>query len=254
MYDIERQELVRNFIGHQSYVTKIKFNNVTNVLLSCGTDNSLMLWDIRTNKAVFKILGHPEPITSIDLSFDNTLICSSSHDGYVRLWDMLKATCLKTMVADSGSSSAIGLCKMTPNSKYLLFANLNSRIGMYNYQNELVKQYVGHQNQEYCMEALFVKNPETQRANILIGGEDGRLTAWDMNSQDVLFQKNIDPAAQAGSASSAPVLPTLLGSITQSQTAHKVISTLDQESKHGLVAACGNFNGVYVNSLSNMYK
>ena len=133
MYDVERMQLVRNFIGHQSYVTKIKFNNVTNVLLSCGTDNSLMLWDIRTNKAVFKILGHPEPITSIDISFDNTLISSSSHDGYVRLWDMHKATCLKTMVADSGSSSAISLCKMTPNSKYLLFANLNSKMGLYNY-------------------------------------------------------------------------------------------------------------------------
>jgi COMPASS component SWD3 len=139
MHDIEKSTLVRTFIGHQSYVSRIKFNNVTNVLLSCGTDNSLMLWDIRTNKAVFKILGHPEPITSIDISFDNTLIRSSSHDGYVRLWDLLKATCLKTMVAESGSSSAIGLCKMTPNSKYLLFANLNSRLGLYNYQNELVK-------------------------------------------------------------------------------------------------------------------
>ena len=139
LYDINRQSLARSFIGHLSYVSHIKFNNVTNVLLSCGTDNSLILWDIRTNKAVFKILGHPEPITSIDISFDNTLISSSSHDGYVRLWDMLKATCLKTMVADSGSSSAIGLCKMSPNSKYLLFANMNSRLGLYNYQNELVK-------------------------------------------------------------------------------------------------------------------
>lgn len=120
-------------------MTKVKFNNITNVLLSCGTDNTLILWDIRSNKAIFKILGHPEPITSIDMTFDNTMISSSSYDGFVRLWDMLKGTCLKTMVADSGSDSPLGLCKMTPNSKYLLFANLNNKMGLYNYKNDLIK-------------------------------------------------------------------------------------------------------------------
>jgi COMPASS component SWD3 len=176
---------VRTFIGHQSYVSHIKFNNVTNVLLSCGTDNSLLLWDIRTNKAVFKILGHPEPITSIDISFDSTLISSSSHDGYVRLWDMLKATCLKTMVADSGSSSAIGLCKMTPNSKYLLFANMNSRMGLYNYKNDIVKQYLGHKNNEFCIEALFIKSRADSKYQIVCGGEDGKITKWDFDSQEL---------------------------------------------------------------------
>lgn len=103
------------------------------MLLSAGTDNTIMLWDIRSNKAIFKILGHPEPITSIDITFDNTMISSSSFDGFVRLWDMVKGTCLKTMVAESGSNSPIGLCKMTPNSKYLLFANLNNKLGLYSY-------------------------------------------------------------------------------------------------------------------------
>ena len=182
MYDINKQTIVRSFIGHQSYVSHIKFNNVTNVILSCGTDNTLMLWDIRTNKTIFRILGHPEPITSIDISFDNTLISSSSHDGYVRLWDMLKGHCLKTMVAESGSNSAIGLCKMTPNSRYLMFANLNNRIGMYNFQNELVKQYLGHKNQESLIEGMFVKNKHTGKMAVVYGGEDGRVTGWDMNS------------------------------------------------------------------------
>jgi COMPASS component SWD3 len=114
--------------------------------LSAGTDNSIILWDIRTNKSIFKILAHPEPITSIDITYDNTMITSSSYDGYVRLWDMVKGTCLKTMSAEFGSTSAMGNCKLTPNSKYLLFANMNSKMGLYNYQNELLKTYVGHKN------------------------------------------------------------------------------------------------------------
>jgi hypothetical protein len=46
---------------------------------------------------------------------------------------------------------------MTPNSKYLLFVNMNSRMGLYNYKNEMVKQYLGHKNNEFCIEALFIK-------------------------------------------------------------------------------------------------
>ena len=68
MYDINKEALLRSFIGHTSYVSHIKFNNVSNVLLSGGADNSLILWAIRTNKSIFKLLGHPEPITSIDMS------------------------------------------------------------------------------------------------------------------------------------------------------------------------------------------
>jgi len=72
-------------------VTHIKFNNVTNIVLSACADNSMTLWDIRANKQIFKILAHPEPITSIDISADSTLISSSSYDCYVRLWDIVKA-------------------------------------------------------------------------------------------------------------------------------------------------------------------
>lgn len=180
LYDINKQTLARTFIGHQSYVSKIKFNNVTNVLLSCGTDNSLILWDIRTNKAIFKILGHPEPITSIDMTFDNTMISSSSFDGYVRLWDMLKGTCLKTMVAESGSNSVISLCKFTPNSKFLLFSNLNSKLGLYNFKNDLIKEYTGHLNTEYCLDATFVRHAD--KMMVVSGTEDGKVCAWDLNS------------------------------------------------------------------------
>ncbi|CDW88520.1 wd40 repeat-containing protein [Stylonychia lemnae] len=231
MYDLTKQALVRCFIGHQSYVTKIKFNNVTNVLLSCGTDNKLIMWDIRSNKAIFKILGHPEPITSIDMSFDNTMISSSSYDGFVRLWDMFKGTCLKTMVAESGSDSPIGLCKMTPNSKYLLFANLNSKIGLYNYKNDIVKQYIGHSNEQYCLDGLFVKNKQNDKMVLLYGGEDSRLSGWDLNSQDVIISANLDVENKG-----------------------MLVNSVDYDVNNELVAASGNFKGVYIDQLHNLIK
>lgn len=134
LYDLEKCKLARTFVGHQRFVTHCKFNKVSNIVLSAGADNTIALWDVRTNKSIFRILAHPEPITSIDISEDSSLISSSSYDCYVRFWDMLKGQCLKTMMADAGSKDPISFCHMTPfHSEYLLFGNMNSSLGLYNY-------------------------------------------------------------------------------------------------------------------------
>ena len=144
----------------------------------------MALWDVRSNKQIFRILAHPEPITSIDISTDSSLISSSSYDCYVRLWDMIKGQFLKTMMADAGSKDPISFCRMTPNhSQYLLFGNINSTMGLYNYQSELIKDYKGHVNNQYLIDAKFFKNKETGKYLIMSGSEDGTIYGWDMNSQ-----------------------------------------------------------------------
>ena len=162
-------------------MTHVKFNSLGNVVLSAGADNTIALWDIRSNKQIFRILAHPEPITSIDISEDSTLISSSSYDCYVRLWDMIKGNCLQTMMADAGSKDPISFCKMTPNnSEHLLFGNMNSTMGLYDYQSQLLKEYCGHKNNSYMIDSIFVKNKNQWL--ILSGSEDGNLYAWDLNS------------------------------------------------------------------------
>lgn len=194
MYDLEKCKIARSFVGHQRFVTHCKFNNIANIVLSAGADNTIALWDIRSNKQIFRILAHPEPITSIDISEDSTLISSSSYDCYVRLWDMIKGQCLKTMMADAGSTDAFSFCRMTPHhSEYLLFGNMNSSMGLYNYENELLKEYKGHVNKSYCIDAKFIKNKKTEDYMILTGSEDGVLYGWDLNSQRLQIKLPIIP-------------------------------------------------------------
>ena len=90
MYDLEKGQMIRSFIGNKRFVTHAKFNSTGNLVLSACSDHNIALWDVRSNKAIFRILAHPEPITSIDISADSTLICSSAYDCYVRLWDIMK--------------------------------------------------------------------------------------------------------------------------------------------------------------------
>ena len=127
VFDIEKGQLCRSFAGgHTGYVAKCMFNPQENMVLSTGADNFLFLWDLRQNKVIVKICAHPEPITCLDISHDSTMIVTAAYDGYVRLWDSSKATCMKTLVADSGSTSAVSASKLTPNSKYLYIGTMNN--------------------------------------------------------------------------------------------------------------------------------
>lgn len=184
MYDLEKQMLVRSFIGCKRFVTHAKFNSNGNLVLSACAENNLTLWDVRSNKTIIRIMAHPEPITSIDISEDSTLISSSSYDCYVRLWDVMKGQCLKTMMAAAGSKSCISFCKMSPHpNKFLLVGSMNSTIGIYNYRDELLKLYKGHRNSFHQIEGKIVNNEQTGRHMILSGSEDGHVYGWDLNTQ-----------------------------------------------------------------------
>ena len=185
LFDIEKGQLCRSFIGgHKSFVTKCLINKQENLLLSTGADHFLFMWDIRQSKVIQKLLAHPEPITALDMSFDSTMFVTAAYDGYVRLWDTHKATCIKTIVSETGSTTAVSACKLTPNSEYIYIANMNGQLGLYDLQSNLVKAYLGHSNTEYCIDLCIAKtsNLRQGRSVLLTGSEDGRLVGWDMMS------------------------------------------------------------------------
>ena len=108
MHDLNKGQLVRTFMGgHQSFISRCKFNAQENLLLSVGADGYLFIYDIRQNKMIQKIFAHPEPLTGVDISTDSSLVCTSAYDGYVRLWDFHRSSCVKTLITETGSTSAV---------------------------------------------------------------------------------------------------------------------------------------------------
>ncbi len=86
-------------------------------------------------------------------------------------------------MADAGSKKQISFCRMNPiTSEYILVGSMNSTIGLYNYQNELLKLYKGHLNNFHQIDAKFFKNEQTGKYMIVSGSEDGYIYGWDLNS------------------------------------------------------------------------
>lgn len=165
----------------------------------------------------------------MDISFDSTLIATSAYDGYVRLWDMCKATCLKTLVADCGSTTPVSAVKFSDNAKYVFIANKNSELGLYDLQGTQVKAYSGHSNTVFPMDLCVSKiNFKGSRSALFAGSEDGRLVSWDMNSQKVIL--NLDLSGEKD------------GKRSEQQA-----GSVDFNEKADLLACAGsNFQGVKI--------
>ena len=112
------------------------------------------------------------------------MIVTAAYDGYVRLWDTHKAACIKTIVSETGSTSAVSACQLTPNSQHLFIANMNGTCGLYDLNSNLLKSYLGHSNEEYCIDLCLARtnNLRGGRTILMTGSEDGMLCGWDLMS------------------------------------------------------------------------
>jgi len=81
---------------------------------------------------------------------------------------------------------------------------------------------------------MFVKSRQTGKISMVYGGEDGKVTGWDMNSQDIIFRSQIDKNQAAAGKS-------------------MLVSTIDYDHKFDLIGASGNFKGFYINKMSNLW-
>ena len=79
-------KLVNALIGHSNYVQTIALDSKNLMLLSGGSDCSVVLWDIRSSQEINTFFHiHQEPVTSLDFCRDSSVFLTGSYDGTVHL-------------------------------------------------------------------------------------------------------------------------------------------------------------------------
>lgn len=170
---------VRILKGHTNFVLCGEFNRSGNLVASGSFDESIKLWDVRAGTCLKTLPAHGDPVSSVKFNVDGTMLVSCSHDTLIRIWDTNSGQCLKTLIDQD--SPPMSFASFSPNGMYLLSCTLDSTIRLWNFVNSVpLKTYKGHVNVKYALNAVM-SNEE-----VIVGGEDGKITIWDTQSKEIL--------------------------------------------------------------------
>jgi guanine nucleotide-binding protein subunit beta-2-like 1 protein len=121
--------------GHKEWVSCVRFSpNIENqVIVSCGWDKVVKIWDINDCKLKIDNLGHTGYINTISISPDGSLCASGGKDGITMLWDLNENKHLYTLEA----GDVINALCFSPN-RYWLCGATASTIKIWDLENKSV--------------------------------------------------------------------------------------------------------------------
>ncbi|EGV61348.1 WD40 repeat-like protein [Yamadazyma tenuis ATCC 10573] len=173
------KKVVHKFPGHDSGVSKVEFfPNSGHLLLSCGNDSIVRLWDVYHKKELIReYYGHSQAVKDIAFNLSGDKFLSCSFDKKVILWDTETGTILKTIKVQAVPT----VLKFNPNNdNEFLVGLMNSNIEHYDIEgtsHNLLQTYDHHVG---SINALCV----IQHGNKFLSSSDDksiRIWSWGIN-------------------------------------------------------------------------
>jgi WD40 repeat protein len=88
-WDLETDELIRDFGNHDGFRTRLEITQDGRYLLSSDSTGILYLWDLETGKEIRRLQSDVSPwLIDIDVSLDGRYAISPGANGTAILWDL----------------------------------------------------------------------------------------------------------------------------------------------------------------------
>lgn len=186
-WDLESNQVIRNYHGHLSGVFSIKLHPELNIIVTGGRDAVARVWDMRTKQEVHCLTGHDNTVGAILTKSVDPQIITGSYDSTIKLWDLVAGKTLTTLTHHKKSVRA--LIQPTFENSFLSCAadslkKWKGRDGVF------LKNFTGHNS--------VVNAATINESGVTISAaDDGTMSFWDYNT-GYCFQK-IRSIVQPGS-------------------------------------------------------
>jgi len=169
--------------GHEHWVSCVRFspNNNNPVIVSCGWDRLVKVWNLANCKLKTNHYGHKRFLNTVTVSPDGSLCASGGKDGMAMLWDLNEGKHLYTLTTKE-SHSINTLC-FSPNRYWLCVAN-GPTISVWDLENKRLVDELRPEvitttakgNQHECISLAWSPDGQT-----LFGGyTDNTIRVWQV--------------------------------------------------------------------------
>jgi len=167
--------------GHTEWVSCVAFspNPETPLIVSCGWDKVVKVWDLSSGKLRTNHYGHQGNINAVTISPDGSLCASGGKDGVTMLWDLNDGKHLYSLEADDSINALV----FSPN-RYWLCAATNSSIKVWDLESknavcELKPEFINvgkNSNKPACTSLAWSAD-----GSILFSGyTDSKIRVWQV--------------------------------------------------------------------------
>lgn len=185
LWNISRGNYVSNLTWGADNVNKVRFNQTeTHVVVSCGLDNAIVLYDIRTNTPVQKVVTElrANALAWNPMEAFHFALGHDDHNAY--LWDMRRMERLVNVYKDH--VAAVTAVDFSPTGQELVTGSYDKTIRIYRARD-------GHLRDVYHtkrMQRVFSVAVTTDLRYILLGSDDANVRLWRLNASERLGVKS----------------------------------------------------------------
>ena len=186
IWDLQTNQPIQRFIGHDKDVTTIAFSSDGRLLLSGSRDQTVPVWDADKGTQLHCCKGHQADVNSVCISSDGRLVVSGGGDYWggvqndpsVRLWDTRSG---RELPHSTERPMLQGAWRFSPDDRYIASAGWDKGIQVWDVKaGKLVRQF----GNRYMNCVAFT----TDGKRIISGDGHGNVGLWDLELGERIFQ------------------------------------------------------------------
>lgn len=171
-WDVAEGAILRRFRGHNSVVNCVKFNELSNVLITGGNDSTVQLLDLKSRSY--------EPIQILDdakdsitcISVSGVEIVTGSVDGRVRIYDLRQGKLHEDFVGES-----ITDVTFSNDNQSVLVSSTDSTVRLLDKSSgQLLNDYTGHTHSKLQLQSGLWYDDST----VISTCETSKIYLWDL--------------------------------------------------------------------------
>ena len=174
---------IRELTGHQRAVREIAYSETHKIIVSCGFDFEVFVWNPYMKTEIMRLDGHEHPLVGVNCLPALNCFITADDKGIVKVWNILDYSCIQTFQVTNGKT--LTCIRAVPKHRRLL---CGSRIfKVFQYQRPFIPEF--SDDHPICCAKFSAKNFE-----IYVAGERS-VKIWDAKTgKPVRVLKNVFPS------------------------------------------------------------